>query len=95
MNTWGYRIVQAIACAIATLLITDPVLAVALAADDPLFAHGAFGLVSAWHKAGKPVELHFFGQGGHGFGMARQSLTSDLWPDEFLAWMRMRGLIEK
>jgi hypothetical protein len=38
MNTWGYRIVQAIACAIATLLITDPVLAVALAADDPLFA---------------------------------------------------------
>jgi acetyl esterase/lipase len=72
-----------------------PPLFVALAADDPLFAHGDFGLVSAWHKAGKPVELHFFGQGGHGFGMARQGLTSDLWADQFLAWMRMRGLIEK
>jgi acetyl esterase/lipase len=72
-----------------------PPLFVALAADDPLFAHGDFGLVSAWKKAGKPVELHFFGQGGHGFGMARQGLTSDLWSEQFLAWMRMRGLIEK
>lgn len=68
---------------------------VALAADDPLFGRGDFGLVSAWQQAGKPVELHFYGQGGHGFGMAKQGLTSDLWADEFLAWMRMRGLIEK
>lgn len=72
-----------------------PPLFVALAADDPLFGHGDFGLVSAWQKAGKPVELHMFGQGGHGFGMATQRVTSDLWSEEFLAWMRMRGLIEK
>jgi acetyl esterase/lipase len=71
-----------------------PPLFVALAADDPLFAHGDFGLVSAWQKAGKPVELHFFAKGGHGFGMARQGATSDLWSEEFLAWMRMQGLIE-
>jgi acetyl esterase/lipase len=70
-----------------------PPLFVALAADDPLFAHGDFGLVSAWQKAGKPVELHMFGQGGHGFGMVKQGLTSDLWSEEFLAWMRMRGLL--
>jgi acetyl esterase/lipase len=72
-----------------------PPLFVALAADDPLFGHGDFGLVSAWQQAGKPVELHMFAQGGHGFGMTRQSLTSDLWSEEFLAWMRMRGLIER
>jgi acetyl esterase/lipase len=72
-----------------------PPLFVALAADDPLFAHGDFGLVSAWQKSGRPVELHFFGKGGHGFGMARQGFTSDLWSEQFLAWMRMRGLIEK
>lgn len=71
-----------------------PPLFIALAADDPLFANGDFGLVSSWQKAGKPVELHFFAKGGHGFGMARQGLTSDLWSEEFLAWMRMRGLIE-
>lgn len=72
-----------------------PPLFVALAADDILFANGDFGLVSAWQKAGKPVELHFFGQGGHGFGIAKQGVTSDLWAEEFLAWLRMRGLIEK
>lgn len=72
-----------------------PPLFLALAADDPLFGHGDFGLVSAWQKAGKPVELHLFGQGGHGFGMASQGLTSDLWADEFLAWLRMRGLVDK
>jgi acetyl esterase/lipase len=72
-----------------------PPLFLALAADDPLFAHGDFGLVSAWQKAGKPVELHMFGRGGHGFGMARQGLTSDLWSEEFLAWLRMRGLVDK
>jgi acetyl esterase/lipase len=72
-----------------------PSLFVALAADDPLFGHGDFGLVSAWQKAGKPVELHMFGQGGHGFGMAKQGLTTDLWSEDFLAWMRMCGLLEK
>jgi acetyl esterase/lipase len=72
-----------------------PPLFLALAADDPLFAHGDFGLIGAWQKAGRPVELHFFGQGGHGFGMTKQGTTSDLWSEEFLAWMRMRGLVEK
>lgn len=72
-----------------------PPLFLALAANDPLFGHGDLGLFGAWQKAGKPVELHVFEQGGHGFGMTRQGLTSDFWADEFLAWMRMRGLLEK
>lgn len=72
-----------------------PPLFLALAADDPLFGHSDLGLFGAWQKAGRPAELHVFGQGGHGFGMTRQGLTSDLWADEFLAWMRMRGLLQK
>lgn len=72
-----------------------PPLFVALAADDPLFGKGDFGLVSAWQKAGRPVELHFYERGGHGFGMAKQGGTSDLWADQFVAWLRMRGLIGK
>jgi acetyl esterase/lipase len=72
-----------------------PPLFLALAADDPLFSNGDFGLVSAWKKAGKPVELHFFEQGGHGFGMSRKGLSSDLWPEQFLAWMRVRGMVAR
>jgi acetyl esterase/lipase len=72
-----------------------PPLFVALAADDRLFANGDFGLVSSWQKAGRPVELHLFEQGGHGFGMARKGLSSDMWPEQFLAWLRTRGIVAR
>lgn len=72
-----------------------PPLFMALAADDPLFANGDFGLVNSWKKAGRPVELHFYERGGHGFGMKKQGLSSDVWPEQFWAWMRMRGLVEQ
>jgi acetyl esterase/lipase len=35
-----------------------PPMFVALAADDPLFGKSDFGLISAWQKAGRPVEFH-------------------------------------
>jgi acetyl esterase/lipase len=66
---------------------------IALAANDELFAHGNYGLIGAWQKAGSKVEFHLYGEGDHGFGMRKQGTTSDLWFDEFLAWMRMRGLL--
>jgi acetyl esterase/lipase len=71
-----------------------PPLFLALAADDPLFGNADFGLVSSWKKAGRPVELHFYERGGHGFGMKKQRLSSDAWAEQFWAWMRMRGLVE-
>jgi acetyl esterase/lipase len=66
---------------------------IVLAANDDLFAHGDYGLIGAWQKAGAPVEFHLYGEGDHGFGMRKQGKTSDLWFDQFLAWMRMRGLL--
>lgn len=66
----------------------------AVAADDPLFGAQGFGLAQAWRAAGRPVELHFYDKGSHGFGMKRQGSSSDLWPDEFLGWMRGRGLLD-
>ncbi|MFC5460589.1 alpha/beta hydrolase [Massilia niabensis] len=70
-----------------------PPLFIGLAADDPLIPHGDFGLVSSWKKAGRPVELHFYERGAHGFGMKKLGFTSDIWPEQFWAWMRMRGLV--
>lgn len=61
---------------------------IALAADDGLFANGDFGLVGAWQKARRPVEFHLYGHGGHGFGMSASGATSDLWPGQFIAWLR-------
>ncbi len=70
-----------------------PPLFVALAADDPFFAHDGFGLVQAWTEAGRPVEFHLYEQGGHGFGMYDKPTTSTGWLDAFANWLRMHGAL--
>lgn len=67
---------------------------VALASDDPLFNKEGFGLVESWQKAGGPVELHYYANGGHGFGSQTQGTTSDLWFNQFMAWMKAKGLLK-
>jgi acetyl esterase/lipase len=65
-----------------------------LAADDPFFAAAGFDLIARYREAGRPVEFHFYEQGGHAFGMRKQGSTSDLWIDQFYAWMKSRGLLD-
>ncbi len=71
-----------------------PPLFIAIADDDtsvpPL---SALRLYEGWQAAGKPAELHVFGNGAHGFGMTRTGLLSDPWIDLFGAWMGARGLL--
>jgi acetyl esterase/lipase len=72
-----------------------PPLFFALAADDGLMDPIGFPLVESWRAAGRPVELHFYEQGGHGFGMYPKETTSTGWFDSFVSWMRMHGLLER
>ncbi|GAB3022050.1 hypothetical protein GCM10027098_16900 [Bowmanella dokdonensis] len=71
-----------------------PPLFVVLAADDPLFANSGFGLIESWHRANKPVEFHFYEQGGHGFGMYPKETTSTGWFEAYTAWLTMHGMLE-
>ncbi len=71
-----------------------PPLFVALAADDPLFGNGGYGVIDSWRTAKRPVEFHLFEQGGHGFGMYKKTTTSTGWFDEFTRWMDMHGLLK-
>ncbi|HSF11759.1 MAG TPA: alpha/beta hydrolase [Erythrobacter sp.] len=71
-----------------------PPLFVALAADDPLFPETDFGLIRSWRAAGRPVEFHYYEQGGHGFGMYDKSTTSTGWFEAFAAWLTMHGHIK-
>ncbi|MGP9802794.1 alpha/beta hydrolase [Rheinheimera sp. NSM] len=71
-----------------------PPLFVALAADDPFFASSKFGLIESWQAAKKPVELHFYEQGGHGFGMYPKQTTSTGWFNAFVSWLKMHGMLE-
>jgi acetyl esterase/lipase len=66
----------------------------AVAADDPIFGNAGFGIIESWKAAKRPVEFHFFEQGGHGFGMYPKTTTSTGWFEEFARWMRMHGWIK-
>lgn len=66
----------------------------ALASDDMLFNKQGFGLVESWQKAGGSVELHYYQGGGHGFGSHKKGTTSDLWFDQFIAWMNAKGMLK-
>lgn len=72
-----------------------PPLFVALAADDPFFANSGFGLIENWHAAKKPVEFHFYEQGGHGFGMYSKETTSTGWFSAFMRWLTMHGMLSE
>ncbi|MFS2018158.1 alpha/beta hydrolase, partial [Massilia sp. CT11-108] len=71
-----------------------PPLFIGLAADDPLFGNGGFGLVDSWRAAKRPVEFHLFEQGGHGFGMYQKTTTSTGWFDAFARWLGMHGYLK-
>lgn len=71
-----------------------PPLFVALAADDPLFPETDFGLIRSWRAANRPVEFHYYEQGGHGFGMYPKETTSTGWFEAFMSWLAMHGMLE-
>ena len=71
-----------------------PPLFIALAADDPFFANGGYGLIDSWKAAKRPVEFHLYEQGGHGFGMYPKETTSTGWFDAFVRWLGMHGMLK-
>jgi hypothetical protein len=70
-----------------------PPMFAALAMNDPAFGGRGFAAVDAWNKAGRPVELHAYQNGGHGFGLGLPGTTSTLVMPEFLTWMQSNGFI--
>ena len=71
-----------------------PPMFAAMSSDDELSGQSGFEIIQAWQKRGI-VELHLYGQGGHNFGMGHRPFTNYLWPTEFMAWLRMLGIINQ
>ena len=63
--------------------------------DGSVPALSSLRLYEAWNKAGKSAELHVFGNGGHGYGMAKEGWLSDPWPDLLANWLRLQGVIAR
>ena len=72
-----------------------PPMFVAAATDDQLgLAPASVALYSKWLAARKPVELHMYARGGHGFGMRKQGTASDEWINAFGAWLNLQGFLK-
>jgi len=65
-----------------------------IATDDFLY-QGQFGIIQSWHKAGRPVELHLYQNGGHGFGLGNPNRTSNRWFDTFVHWLDVNQFMGK
>lgn len=71
-----------------------PPMFLAISLDDPLFGQGKpLGLIQSWRDARRPVEVHLYEKGGHGFGMSGRSNGPALWINSFYAWMKDRTII--
>ena len=71
-----------------------PPMFIAAATDDGLVP-GSVQLYNQWLAAKKPVEIHLYAKGGHGFGMRKQNLPTDQWIERLGDWMKMQGLLTK
>lgn len=70
---------------------TAPPMFAAIAMDDKTVSPTGFPVVEAWRRAGRPVELHAYQTGGHGFAGGGALSTSRLYLDQFAAWLIAQG----
>lgn len=74
-----------------------PDLLIMTRAEHPNVAAGCLGLFLEWKKAGKNAELHMYGDGQSGFGLAdrRGRNTTDSWIDDLMTWLAARGYCQQ
>ncbi len=63
--------------------------------DDPVLPENSILFYLALRKAKVPAEMHIFGHGGHGYGLAPKDPVLSGWPKLCEAWMRKQGFIGK
>jgi acetyl esterase/lipase len=80
----------------ATVPTDAPPMFITAATDDGLgLAPDSVLLYQKWYAAQKPVELHMYQKGGHGFGVRKQNLPTDHWIDRFTDWLELNGWLTK
>jgi acetyl esterase/lipase len=70
-----------------------PPLFMAYTENDELAGPTCRVLRDAWKRSGRPLEVHAYAEGGHGFGIVKQGLPSDEWTEHFIAWLRQTGFL--
>lgn len=66
-----------------------------VAADDSLCLRFFLDASQKWLAAGVPTEFHVYEAGGHGFGLTKQKLPVDSWPDRLAEWLAARDYVSR
>ncbi|MFM5950096.1 MAG: alpha/beta hydrolase [Novosphingobium sp.] len=66
----------------------------AIALDDSLFPNKGFPIAQAWLAARRPVEIHGYQTGNHGFGLGAPGTTNTGMLGQFVAWLDMQGFLK-
>jgi len=66
-----------------------------VANDDTSHVIPILDQLSKYEQAKRPVEVHLYARGGHGFNMGTRSKLASIhsWPERLTEWMRDSGLI--
>jgi hypothetical protein len=64
-----------------------PPLFMAVASDHKNVAVGCLALYLTWKSVGNSAELHLFGKGKYPFGINKNNMPSDEWPEMFYRWL--------
>jgi acetyl esterase/lipase len=76
------------------VLSDSPPLFIACTQDDEFgFAIHAISLYNKWYRAKRPVEMHLFSSGGHGFGIGSATNTTHNWIDRLVDWLIAQKLV--
>lgn len=67
-----------------------PPMFMAMTADDPI-SNCNINLYERWREAKRPVEMHIYSTGGHGYGMRQQNKDSDSWSFHLEEWLTVNG----
>jgi dienelactone hydrolase len=66
----------------------------AIALNDSLFPSKGFPIANAWLAAKRPVEIHGYQTGDHGFGLGVPGTTTTGVLDQFVSWLAMQGFLK-
>ena len=70
---------------------TPPTFMVLASDDGAVPPENSIQFMQSLLKAGVPVELHSFENGGHGFGLRHTPGSTRYWPELMVTWMQHRG----
>jgi len=65
-----------------------PPMFLTMARDDPVDSENVLRLALAMKRAQRPVELHLYSSGGHGYGLRRTNSASTTWTDPAATWLK-------